>query len=274
MPGVDMTLPCTAYTGDEPFAFVCYAHSDAEQVYPEIRRLDLMGYRIWYDEGISPGDEWPEEIANAVCKSKQFIVFVTQRAIDSHNVRNEINYALKLRKPFLAVHLSETSLPAGMDLQMSSIQAILKWRINDQTFVRNLERVREQYLTESRVLLTMLHIAGFNVSRAEDTDTDLPLSSDLVDLLAELEHDRWARRRTEAGWRYHPGRTDKDKRLSPFLVPWSQIPEKIRDMNRRTVEFLPALLLKAGYSMTSIYEHPDRESLFQLERKSNDPGGE
>ncbi len=43
-----------AYTGSEPFVFVCYAHADADLVYPEIRRLQESAVHLWYDEGISP----------------------------------------------------------------------------------------------------------------------------------------------------------------------------------------------------------------------------
>lgn len=151
MSGVNLPLPCEAYTGDEPFAFVSYAHSDAEHVYPEILRLYSMGYRIWFDEGIDPGNEWPEEIANAIAKAAQFIVFITANAVDSRNVRNEINFALSLKKPFLAIHLSKTELPPGMALQTGSVQAVLKWRMDEAGYCRRLERVLTKDLIQSDV---------------------------------------------------------------------------------------------------------------------------
>ncbi len=149
MSGVNLPLPCEAYTGNEPFAFVSYAHSDAVEVYPEILRLHDMGYRVWFDEGIDPGNEWPEEIASAIQKAALFIVFVSDQAVQSHNVRNEINFALALRKPFLAVHMVETLLPPGMALQMSSIQAILKWRMSEDLYLRKLERVLPRTIGEA-----------------------------------------------------------------------------------------------------------------------------
>jgi len=326
MVGVNIDLPCAAYTGDEPFAFISYAHLDAEAVYPEIQRLDLMGYRIWYDEGIDPGNEWPEEVASALKRSTQFIVFVTQRAIDSRNVRNEINYALKLDKPFFAIHLDETELPPGMDLQMSSIQAILKWRMNEQTYVRNLERalprnfgqparssalektssydqlvdlfartihieqqsrmraadpvnwfqldsgVKHQLLTQSRLLLSMLHVAGFNVNRAEDADPAIVFGRDILDLLARMEHDRWCRERVDDGWR-HGSQRDNDKRIHPMLVPWTDMPDDMKEYDRDSVRHLPEFLLKSGYAISSIYEHPDRGTVFQFANNRMDSDG-
>jgi hypothetical protein len=326
MPGVTINMPCAAYTGDEPFAFVSYAHLDAEAVYPEIRRLDLMGYRIWYDEGIDPGNEWPEEVASALKRSTQFIVFVTQCAIGSRNVRNEINYALKLDKPFFAIHLDETALPPGMDLQMSSIQAIFKWQMNEQTYVRNLEKalptrigspavagieedgasddelvelfartmhseaqrrmsggdrsnwyqldpsVKKQVLTQSRFLLSMLHVAGFNVSRAEDLDAPMAFTNDDLDLLARMEHDQWCRERIENGWRHGPNRNNAE-RIHPMLVPWQEMPQEMRQYDREAVGDLPELLLKSGYNISSLYEQPDRGTLFQLANNRIDTDG-
>ena len=50
-----MERPFSAYIGDDPYIFVSYAHEDAELVYPELTRLKDQGFKIWYDEGISPG---------------------------------------------------------------------------------------------------------------------------------------------------------------------------------------------------------------------------
>jgi hypothetical protein len=50
--------PFAAYKGDEPYVFVCYAHEDADIIYPEIEALHDKGVNIWYDEGISAGRVW------------------------------------------------------------------------------------------------------------------------------------------------------------------------------------------------------------------------
>ena len=50
----------SVYQGDNPFVFVSYAHKDSDAVYRILRLLQGRGLRIWYDEGITPGSEWPE----------------------------------------------------------------------------------------------------------------------------------------------------------------------------------------------------------------------
>ncbi len=57
--------PFSAYKGDEPYIFVCYAHEDSAIVYPEMKWLHQQGVKIWYDEGISAGRIWRKEIAEA-----------------------------------------------------------------------------------------------------------------------------------------------------------------------------------------------------------------
>jgi formylglycine-generating enzyme required for sulfatase activity len=132
------TIPFDAYKGAEPFIFVSYAHKDRDVVFPLILALHGQGYRIWYDEGIDPGNEWPDEIAHALETSSQFLVFISPHAVASRNVRNEINLALEIDRKFIAIHLIETQLPSGLKLSMGSIQAILKWRMSDEHFSRKL----------------------------------------------------------------------------------------------------------------------------------------
>jgi hypothetical protein len=144
-----LTPPFEAFQGLEPFGFVSYAHRDAALVYPEIDRLHRMGYRLWYDEGICPGGEWPEEIGRALTQAAFFMVFISPRALASKNVRNEINMALAKDKPFLAIYLEETELSAGMELQIGSLQAILKHRLDETRFRRRLEGALPTSLRQS-----------------------------------------------------------------------------------------------------------------------------
>ena len=60
-----MERPFRAYTGNDPYIFICYAHADAEIVCPELVWLKEHGRNVWYDEGIAPGEEWTQELADA-----------------------------------------------------------------------------------------------------------------------------------------------------------------------------------------------------------------
>jgi hypothetical protein len=93
----------TPYEGENPYIFVSYCHKDSRYVYPIIEHLAREGFRIWYDEGISPGSEWNEVIANHMSRAKLCLAFISENATASHNCRREINYALLKNKPLLSI---------------------------------------------------------------------------------------------------------------------------------------------------------------------------
>lgn len=69
-----------------------------------------------------------------------------------------------------------------------------------------------------------------------------------VEQLAVMEHDRWAAERRGQGWSYGPVRDDSAKK-HPALVPWAELDERLRDLDRDTVRNIPAFLAEAGYAV-------------------------
>ncbi|MDK1025062.1 MAG: TIR domain-containing protein [Gammaproteobacteria bacterium] len=129
-----MERPFPAYQGDEPYIFVSYAHEDDALVYSEIQWLHDQGFNIWYDEGISPGSRWSEELATSLQNSALFLYFGSPHSVDSRHCLDEINLALDANIPTIAVHLEETELTPGLQLRLSSHQAILKYDHSDQDY--------------------------------------------------------------------------------------------------------------------------------------------
>jgi hypothetical protein len=112
------------YEGGSPFVFVSYSHKDSRYVYPIVEYLTRAGFRIWYDEGISPSSEWNEVIANHMNKSSMCMAFISENAAASHNCRREISYALLKSKPLLSIFLEQTTLTPGMEMQLSANQCL------------------------------------------------------------------------------------------------------------------------------------------------------
>ena len=133
VPGVGR-LPYPAYRGNEPYVFISYAHADQDIVFAEIKRFNEAGFHVWYDEGIAPGNEWTDEIAEALDGCALFVIMMTPTSAPRQNVLNEINYALDENKPFLAIHLEETELRKGLKLRISSKQAILKYKMSEEEY--------------------------------------------------------------------------------------------------------------------------------------------
>ncbi len=137
---------CTAkpYEGREKYIFVSYCHRDRAQVFPVIEQLVKDGYRIWYDEGIDPGSEWPEIIAKHLNDSAICIAFITANSLNSHNCRREINFALLKKKFFISVVLEPAQMSLGMEMQLSSSQSIFKYTLtSEREFFAKLYEAKE-----------------------------------------------------------------------------------------------------------------------------------
>ncbi|MDX1460680.1 MAG: TIR domain-containing protein [Xanthomonadales bacterium] len=133
-----MKPPFEAYSGDDPFIFVCYSHQDRDEVYPELVWLREQGLNIWYDEGIPPGEEWPERIAWAIENADRFLFYLTPDSTRSRICRDEVRLARTEGKPIVTVELKPTELEGGLELTLGSSQAIIKDRY------RTLEDYRDQ----------------------------------------------------------------------------------------------------------------------------------
>lgn len=121
----------TAYEGDDKFIFISYAHKDSDMVYPIIERLNAEGYRVWYDDGITPGSEWPENIADHLDRCETFVFFASPNSVSSDNCKREVNFALSRKKKFFTISLVPTEFSLGLELQISTQQNILFYEYKD-----------------------------------------------------------------------------------------------------------------------------------------------
>ena len=97
------------YEGSRPFVFISYAHRQSDTVLDTIRILHERGWRLWYDEGIPAGSDWPANIAQHMQSCERVIFFLSARAMESHNCYSEMKAAARLGKPILLVRLEDAS---------------------------------------------------------------------------------------------------------------------------------------------------------------------
>ena len=74
--------------------FISYAHSDAALAKKIVATLAAAGLEVWDDREILPGDNWAEQVAQALKESEAMVVLLTPEATRSRWVRHEIEYAL------------------------------------------------------------------------------------------------------------------------------------------------------------------------------------
>lgn len=133
-----VTPPYPAYAGDEPYTFVCYSHQNRAQVYHELVRLRSAGINVWYDEGISPGAEWTEDVANAIANCTHLLFFVSPNSVASKHCLDELSYAQERHKSLVVVYLEPTELPQGLQLSIGRIQALFKYSMRESEYARKL----------------------------------------------------------------------------------------------------------------------------------------
>lgn len=115
---------CSVYEGEKPYIFVSYSHQDIEKVVTLIRRLSLLGFRIWYDSGIPAGSDWDEVIATHLKESKCVLSLLSSSSVRSKHFKREFKYADYLEKDILAVYLEECEPSPGLEMQVVSKQCI------------------------------------------------------------------------------------------------------------------------------------------------------
>lgn len=126
--------PFPAYNGDGQYIFISYAHRDAELVFREIEIFHSEGYNIWYDQGLTPGQEWDDEIAIALMNCSLLVVFISKNSMASKNVQDEIKMAINKDIDVVPIYLEQTELPPGLELRLSNKHAIFKYLASDEDY--------------------------------------------------------------------------------------------------------------------------------------------
>lgn len=120
-----------AYEGREPYLFVSYAHLNNQQVMPVIESLFADKYRVWYDEGIAPGSEWPKNIEDHLRAAAAVLVFVSQDSLKSPNCENEVAHAGVGSRPVFQFSLDGEKHQLLSDCQIVSGYDSLREKLDD-----------------------------------------------------------------------------------------------------------------------------------------------
>ena len=133
------------YEGDRPYIFVCYEHADDAAVQPIIASLMSEGYRVWYDDGIQAGSSVSALIADHLHDCSCVLALISSSWIASEKRRDEVVYALDLKKPVLPVYLEDVELPRDLQMRLGDVKA-LHWHAYANKEEFNAKLVCEQVL--------------------------------------------------------------------------------------------------------------------------------
>ncbi|MCR5116589.1 MAG: TIR domain-containing protein [Lachnospiraceae bacterium] len=110
------------YEGDRPFVFISYSHQNSETVLETITKLKDKRLRLWYDEGIPAGSDWPSNIERHMHDCEAVVFFVSRPSLISPNCLSEIRTALRNEnpKPVFFVKLEDVIIPKEDDVKTDS----------------------------------------------------------------------------------------------------------------------------------------------------------
>jgi RyR domain len=92
-------------------------------------------------------------------------------------------------------------------------------------------------------------VTTYNPKPIDTSHIDLsPDLLELVELLAQNNHDHWAQKRLNEGWLHGLKRNDCEKE-HPDLVPYYDLPESEKEYDRRTVIEAIKAIIALGYEV-------------------------
>ncbi len=107
------------------------------------------------------------------------------------------------------------------------------------------EEQRELNKSSADHVAVKLATVGCTLAPAPPDATVVPLTTSEIELLAQLEHQRWCQERTRQGWQTG-SKHDPTTRTHPDLVPWSQLAEDRRQIDRDHIQAIPDLVASIG----------------------------
>jgi hypothetical protein len=84
--------------------------------------------------------------------------------------------------------------------------------------------------------------------RRDDKPVTFRFKREEIELLAELEHDRWMKDKVAEGFTLGP-RRDEERKTSPYLVAWNQLEDQVKQYDRDTVAAIPEFMAGAAFEV-------------------------
>jgi hypothetical protein len=117
------------------------------------------------------------------------------------------------------------------------------------------ENLKESNRRQADHIPEKLRRVGYSFSpKAKEKSNIVEFKKEEIEIMAELEHERWVSERLLGGWVYSKER-DPDKKISPYLVPWKDLPEikdkkkDPKEWDRKAVKRIPKMLDKLGFEI-------------------------
>ena len=111
------------------------------------------------------------------------------------------------------------------------------------------EFLKYSNLRQARSIADKLSLMGWAMrTKGSNGKVVSAMSPDVIETLAMFEHEAWVTERLSNGWVYGTQR-NADEKISPYLIPYDQLSEEIKDLDRDTIRNIPILLDMIGMAI-------------------------
>lgn len=237
------------YNGDQPYSFISYSHKDKDKVLPILEKLQQVGFRLWFDEGIEWGTEWPMSIQQHIFNSSVFIPFISSNFANSDNCQRELVLALRERKKMLAIFLEDidlNSVPGALALQLGPVQSTFPFQYDseDKFYERLfnnsiLQETRELQINKEESLEKLENLITQNsslLSQAELLMNLLQNSEQLENLINLVEQN--SENSNQEKIKLIESNSSKDqKKPEELSYPYNEISTLSEEDNKKVISF-------------------------------------
>ena len=120
----NMTYKPHVYEGGDPYICASFHAADRLRVLPILEKMDLRGFRFWCSDGITPGMDADEVIAEHIERCDFFIAFLSRNYLGCLDTVDELNFSRDVNKDYLLIYLEDAALPAGLDMRFMRAESI------------------------------------------------------------------------------------------------------------------------------------------------------
>ncbi len=125
--------------------------------------------------------------------------------------------------------------------------AMVPWKKLDAKF-------KESSIQQKLYAEAILRYGGYGLRKKPKKEIKLiEFPSDRLELMAEIEHGRWNLERTRSGWQEGKER-DPYKKISPYLKPWTELSDVVKEWDRDYVKGWPKDFKEAGLEVYDLNE--------------------
>ena len=110
--------------------------------------------------------------------------------------------------------------------------------------------IKYSNLRQAQGIYEKLRRFGYTLCPKGTAGAITAFSPELIEIMAEQEHEEWMAERISRGWTL--GEKNVEKKTSPYLIPYAELSDEIKDYDRDTIRNIPLLAERVGMAVCAL----------------------